>query len=208
MNNACVNKTILGHVGFDTEVVTIRNGKKSKKVLLTYDSFASHTTVHGAVKDELGLKANFIGNLSVQTYAGSVEEKGFQVCATIDGLQGKKKIDFLVSSCSQSIPTFKYKVPHVWKSKYNLPDHPESEAGINSITVGKDNCELFPKMLEVSSGVCISQSNITGNFILSGRASDSSESCLMANRTVVNNEEKQLTRLPERCHNHCSYFLL
>ena len=80
----------------------------SKKVLLTYDSFASHTTVHGALKDELGLKANFIGNLSVRTYAGFLEEKGFQVCATIDGLHGRK-IGFLVSSCKvQSLGTYLY----------------------------------------------------------------------------------------------------
>ena len=127
----------------------------------------------------------------MQTYAGSLEEKGFQVCATIDGLQGRK-LDFLVSICSQSIPTYKYQVPNFWKIKYNLPDDPESEAGINSITVGKDNCELFPKILEISGGVCISQSNITGNYILSGRAIDSSEKCLMANHTVVNNDEMQV----------------
>ena len=47
-------------------------------------------------------------------------------------------------------------------------------------------------MLEISGSVCISQSNITGDFILSGCAIDSSESCLMANRTVVNNEEIQV----------------
>ena len=48
-------------------------------------------------------------------------------------------------------------------------------------------------MLEVSSGVCISQSNITENYILSGHTIDSSENCLMANHTVVNNEAMQVT---------------
>ena len=57
------------------------------------------------------------------------------------------------------------------------------------ITVGKDNCGLFPVIIEVNQGVCVSQSNITGNFILSGRAAASSKDSLMNNRTVMNNKQ-------------------
>jgi hypothetical protein len=45
-NNSSINNTALGSVGFDTEVVTIRNGKKMKQVLLPYASFASHLIQH------------------------------------------------------------------------------------------------------------------------------------------------------------------
>ena len=71
--------------------------------------------------------------------------------------------------------------------KYNLPGNPKSKYRMNMITVGKDNCGLFPVIKEVHQVVCVSQSNITGNFILSGRAVASSEDSLMNNRTVMNN---------------------
>ena len=60
---------------------------------------------------------------------------------------------------------------------------------MNMITVGKDNCGLFPVIIEVNQGVCVSQSNITGNYILSGRAEASSEDSMMNNRTVMNNKQ-------------------
>ena len=60
---------------------------------------------------------------------------------------------------------------------------------LNMITVGKDNCGLFPVIIEVNQGVCVSQSNITGNYILSGRAAASSKDSLMNNRTVMNNKQ-------------------
>ena len=53
------------------------------------------------------------------------------------------------------------------------------------INLGKDNCALFPTVLQITDGVCISKSNITGNYILSGRASASSEDALMDNRTIM-----------------------
>ena len=35
--NSSINQTAIGNVGFDSEIVSTRNGKKVKKVLLTYD---------------------------------------------------------------------------------------------------------------------------------------------------------------------------
>ena len=52
---ANINQTAIGSVGFDCEIVSIRNGKKVKKVLLTYDSFASHTSMDVSLKNELQL---------------------------------------------------------------------------------------------------------------------------------------------------------
>ena len=54
-NNTAVNSTALGNVVFDTEEVIVINTRKMKRVLLTYDSFASHTTMNYAVKEELQL---------------------------------------------------------------------------------------------------------------------------------------------------------
>ena len=53
--NSSINQTAIGSVGFDCEIVSIRNGKKVKKVLLTYDSFASHTSMDVSLKNELQL---------------------------------------------------------------------------------------------------------------------------------------------------------
>ena len=70
-----VNQAVLGAIGSDSEMVVIRNGNKQRKVLLTYDSFASHTTLNKALKQELCLKENSVGNIEIQTYAGSVQEE-------------------------------------------------------------------------------------------------------------------------------------
>ena len=76
--NSSINNIALGSVGFDTEVVTIRNEKKMKQVQLTYDSFASHTTLNSVLKDELRLDTTYIGDLNIQTNSGIFEEKGYQ----------------------------------------------------------------------------------------------------------------------------------
>jgi hypothetical protein len=87
-----------------------RNGNKQRKVLLTYDSLASHTTLNKALKQELCLKENSVGNFEIQTYAGSVQEEGFVVTASIDGMK-PQKIDFLVSENAQKMPVCKYDIP-------------------------------------------------------------------------------------------------
>ena len=123
--------------------------------LLTYDSFASHTTMCDVVKDELCLETKDIGDLSINTYIGKKLERGFQTSATIDGLHDSK-IDFIISTCSQKIPAYQYDVPMEWFEKYNLSDPPTSTFVLNMITIGKDNCQLFPTVIEILNGVCLS----------------------------------------------------
>ena len=69
-SNSCINSTVLGNVGFDTEVVIIRYGKKMMQTILTYDSFASHTTLNYIVRDKLSLDTKYIGDLQINTYNG------------------------------------------------------------------------------------------------------------------------------------------
>ena len=184
-SNSCINSTILGNVGFDTEMIVIRNGKRMMRTILTYDRFASHTTMSDVVKDELCLETKDIGDLSINTYNGIKLERGFQTSATIDGLHDSK-IDFIISTCSQKIPAYQYDVPMEWIEKYNLSDPPTSTFGLNMITIGKDNCQLFPTVIEVLNGVCLSKSNISGKYILSGRAISSDDSLINANKTIMN----------------------
>jgi hypothetical protein len=145
------------------------------------------------LKQELGLKENSIGKIEIQTYAGSVQEEGFVVKANIDGAHSKK-IDFLISTNAQTLPVCKYDIPQSWIQKYNLPRYPKSEAGLNLITIGKDQCALFPVLLDACNGVAISKSNITGRCILSGRAKSNSNT-MMANKTVVREETSKSSSL-------------
>ena len=94
-----------------------------------------------------------------------IREKGYQTTAVIEGLK-QRKIDFILSKCHQTIPEYEYNVPFGWRKKYNLPQTPKSKSGVNKITIGKDNADLFPVVKYFHNGVCISRSNITGNFIL------------------------------------------
>ena len=73
--------------------------------------------------------------------------------------------------------------------------HPESRCGINKITIGKDNADLFPVVKYFDNGVCISRSNITGNFILSGKAIFTSEEKMMNNWTMVTEPDKMFNEL-------------
>ena len=54
------------------------------------------------------------------------------------------------------------------------------------VTIGQDNCALFPTMLQVVNGVCLSKSNISGRYILSGRATSSDDSLINANKAIMN----------------------
>ena len=189
-NNATnvVNGSALGVVGFESEMVVIKNGNKQKRVMLTYDSFASHTTMNESLQQDLGLTANPLGNVEIQTYAGSVQEQSFMVSAQIEGVHSRK-IDFLLSSNAQKMPLCQYKIPNFWIQKYKLPIDPKSASGLNMITIGKDQCSLFPVLIATCDGVAVSRSNVTGQYLLSGRAQKSSESGLMDNRTVISEDD-------------------
>ena len=73
-----VNQASLVAVGFDTEWVLIHNKGVTRKALLAYDGFASHTTLNRTLKEELGLKEIALGEIEVQTYAGPFSEKSFR----------------------------------------------------------------------------------------------------------------------------------
>ena len=189
-NNATnvINGTALGVVGFESEFVIIKNGDKRKKVLLTYDSFASHSTMNEGLQKVLDLTTSPLGNVEIQTYSGSVQEQSYMVSAKIEGVH-KRKIDFLLSSNAQKMPMCQYKVPAIWMKKYKLPVDQKSAAGLNMITIGKDQCNLFPVLIATHDGVAVSRSNVTGQYLLSGRAQKSSESGLMNNRTIVSKDD-------------------
>ena len=87
------------------------------------------------------------------------------------------------------MPLYQYKIPTFWIKKYNLPIDPKSASGLNMITIGKDQCNLFPVLIATHNGVAVSRSYVTGQYLLSGRAQKSSENGLMNNRTIVSEDD-------------------
>ena len=62
-----INGSALGGVGFMTELVKVKKGTGksiTKNVLLTYDTFASHSTMDASLVEELGLPVESIGDCS------------------------------------------------------------------------------------------------------------------------------------------------
>ena len=55
MNNVTDNRSVLGQVGFNSEIITIKSQHTSKRVLVTFDSYASHSSISADLKDELDL---------------------------------------------------------------------------------------------------------------------------------------------------------
>ena len=146
MNNATVNKSVLGQVGFNSEIITIRSQHKSKKVLVTFDSYASHSSISPELKDDSGLVETSVGMVDVQHYGGRTQTEGFQCTASIDGVS--KPIDFLVGGCQQKLPTYNYAVPDTWIKKYDLDKNGDnySAGGTNMITIGFD--QIFGLVLD------------------------------------------------------------
>ena len=130
--------------------------------------------------------------LDIQHFSGNKQQGGYSVSPYISPLV--KPIEFLVGGCGQFLPTYKYEVPKKWENWYGLSAQDElwSQGGTNSVTLGMDQIELFPQMCSVSNGVCVSKSSITKQYILSGRAVDSSEDVHFQNRTVVDGQRNNL----------------
>ena len=78
----------------------VRSKFRNIKAVLTYDSFASHTTISAGLVEKLGLKTTCLGDLIINTYGGKISQKGYKTQAKLDG---SGKIDFIVSSGDSSI---------------------------------------------------------------------------------------------------------
>ena len=83
MNNSTVNKCVLGQIGFQSEIITVRS---ARRVVVTFDSFASHSSMSAELRKELNLNMTSLGFVDVQHYGGHSQEEGFQCTARIDGV--------------------------------------------------------------------------------------------------------------------------
>ena len=97
-----------------TELVKVKRGTGksiTKNVLLTYDTFASHSTMDASLVAELGLPVESVGDMSVQTHFVTKRMEGKLTSASINGV----RLQFLVSSQPQTVPQYTYSVPAQWR---------------------------------------------------------------------------------------------
>ena len=86
------------------------------------------------------------------------------------------------------MPSYTYKVPDKWVKKYGINPNPSSPSGFNRISIGQDAIALFPMEVAVADGVKLYKSRITGKYLLSGRAQESSSEesqPLFNNRAII-----------------------
>ena len=126
-----------------------------KRVLLTYDGFASQSSIAGNIATELGLHRTDMDTIDIHQYNGIVRSSAQTVRAGLKELGGKQ-IEFMVNdSAEQILPICEAHIPTAWQRKYKMgsPKY-NSFGGINSITIGKDNANIFPDMLMLEGKWC------------------------------------------------------
>ena len=196
---ARINSTVLGQVGFDCETMSLRNSSgKQVKVLISYDGFASHSSVDESIREELDLPLEDIGIINVSRYGGSVTEQGFKTKAKLCPINENSDgfiMDFIVSKCPQELPRYTYNLPQHWIEKYDLKEFTQSANGINTIIIGKDRADLFPVILEAENGIALSRSKMTGDILISGKAIHVNDRTIQNNRQVFS--RRSIARSPQ-----------
>ena len=75
---------MLGAVGFDTEVLEfIANYENIKSILVTYDSYCSHSMMSTELTEELGLVLEPLGPVVTHSFMGNLREEAYKTKANI-----------------------------------------------------------------------------------------------------------------------------
>ena len=68
-NVATINGNMLGAVGFDTEVLQfIGKDDEPRDVLVTYDSYCSHSMMDSKLAADMGLELEALGNMTTHKF--------------------------------------------------------------------------------------------------------------------------------------------
>ena len=184
-----VNEVEIGAIGFLCETIPIidKNGKVWKE-LIAYDTYASHSTIDEKIVKRVNFDCINLGTkIKTYTYNGNKVEYGRKASLKIQGIRGVISMDFLVSNeCRSVLSPVTFDVPQELTQKYNLESY-RSHCGTSYTICGMDRPEYHPKILEISDGVIIAESRITGNIILAGRGRflrKSDHAKVTANRSV------------------------
>ena len=180
-----LNNTFIGSAGFLSENVIIEYGGAMVEAVLTYDSWCTHSTIDKSLQSYLDSPVDDCGTMEVKTFFVSKKINGFKTRLKLNNLQ----LDFIVDKVQQNLPEFEYKIPPGWQEMYSIKPRHKSVSGLCNVVLGMDNFALFPNKVAADrdSGIVISQSQLTGNYLLAGRASATNEEEIYHNRMVFNN---------------------
>ena len=117
-NVAKINGNMLGAVGFDTEVLQfITKDGSVKDVLVTYDSYCSHSMMDSKLATDLGLELESLGIVTTHSFMGNSRENAYKSKASIKtGNQNYIELDLLVGKCYQELPRYNYEIPEKYLS--------------------------------------------------------------------------------------------
>ena len=181
-NRATINNSFIGAVGFEIEILYFLSKRKDLiRVLVAYDNYCSHTSMDRELAEDLGLELSPIGSIKTNCYLGSVSQDGYKAKAIIQVDNEQKELEFIVGQCKQELDVSQYRVPEKWGKKYKINKFPTSPSGMNFVIIGKDNCHLFPEVLETEVGLQLARSRISGKYIVSGRTISEENPCLNQN---------------------------
>ena len=145
-NVAKINGNMLGAVGFDTEVLQfITKEGNVKDVVVTYDSYCSHTMMDSMLATDLGLELEPLGTVTTHSCMRNSSIRTDN--------QHYIELDCLVGRCFQELPRYNYEIPECWSQKYNIKQSSFSAGGRNQEMIGKGACHLLPTVLECEPGL-------------------------------------------------------
>ena len=148
------------------------NGKEVS-ALITYDSFASQSSIASSLVSSMNLIKKNLGKVKIQTYAGIIADDGHTASVRIKELNNKL-FEFLINHNPQTLGVCQAKIPLAWKKKYReLKWNHKTKGGLNNVVIGKDLSSLFPKAVGYKNNMVLSESRITGGPIISGRMDSS-----------------------------------
>ena len=202
-----LNNTFIGSAGFLSENVIIEYAGAMVEAVLTYDSWCTHTTIDKNLQSYLDSPVDDCGPMEVKTFFVSKKINGLKTRLKLNNLQ----LDFIVDKVQQDLPEFEYKIPPEWQEMYSIKPKHKSISGLCNVVLGMDNFALFPNRVaaDKESGVVISQSQLTGNYLLAGRANAKNGEEIYHNRMVVDNIATGEPRLPlQNCKEEDSKVIL
>ena len=93
---------------------------------------------------------------------------------------------FLVNENPQTLPVFEAKMPLKLKRRYYaLRWKHRTHGGVNHVVIGKDVAGLFPKVLECKEHMVLSESQVTGAPIVSGRMQSLDSNVHFKNKSIM-----------------------
>ena len=208
-NRITINEAMIGGIGHDVEILDFLTfDGRPKKYLVGYDNYCSHTCIDHSLAKDLGYPVEHIGQITMKCLMGLVSVDASKTTSRIKTKDGNIALEFIINDNKQDLPVCHFDAPDSWVKKYNIKKFPKSAAGLSLVILGKDNCHLFPEVLETEPGIQLAKSKLTGEYIISGRAIETENVCnnlhpndmrmVYTQNKIVTMDSKDITLLADR----------